>query len=465
MRNILLALLLLPATSTTAQIDTVSNISDTEKLYGLSLFWKEAAYNFAYFDKANINWDSAYQAHIPKVLATRNTWDYYKVMKRFCALLKDGHTNVSSPNKLVKGGSMYLPLVFSWLDGKVIITNVPKKDSVAIPLGSEVITVNNIPVITYLEKEIIPGISASATHQLWNDAAAQILSNADTNTLFHFTLKTPAGKTFAHTTHLRSTRASWAYPLPNTPWKRFRYEKMPKGIAYLQFNTFGDDSVVYDFKQKLPELYEAKAVIIDLRNNGGGNSDIGVAVLKYFTGQKNIKGSTWRTREHIAAFKAWGSFTKDEELEKELKENPFNRAWIQKAYDISRGKYWYHGDTSSTYNEVAAKKITVPLVVLIGNNTASAAEDFLIALDDLKGRAVVIGERTYGSTGQPLFFELPGGGSARICTKRDTYSDGREFVGYGVKPDIEVKRTVEDYIKKRDAQMERAITVLSDKIK
>ncbi|WP_315818881.1 S41 family peptidase [Paraflavitalea speifideaquila] len=90
----------------------------------------------------------------------------------------------------------------------------------------------------------------------------------------------------------------------------------------------------------------------------------------------------------------------------------------------------------------------MPLVVLIGNNTASAAEDFLIALDDLKGRATVIGERTYGSTGQPLMFDLPGGGSARVCTKRDTYSDGREFVGYGVKPDIEVKRTVEDYVKK-----------------
>lgn len=462
----LFALLLLQATNTTAQIDTVSNLSDTEKLYGLSLFWKEAAYNFAYFDKANINWDSAYQAFIPKVLATRNTWDYYKVMKRFCALLKDGHTNMYPPtSKLIKGGTMYLPLVFSWLDGKVIITNVPKKDSLTIPLGSEVVTVNNIPVITYLEKEIIPGISASAIHQLWNDAAAQLLSNADTNTLFNLTLKTPAGKTINHTTHLRGTRSSWAYPLPNTPWQRFRYEKLPKGIAYLQFNTFGTDSVVFDFKQRLPELYEAKAVIIDLRNNGGGNSGTGTAILKYFTDQKYINGSIWRTREHAGAFKAWGSFIKDDELEKHLKENPFNKAWVQKAYDISRGNYWFRGDTSSDYNEVTDKKITVPLVVLIGNNTASAAEDFLISLDGLKGRAIVIGERTYGSTGQPLSFELPGGGSARICTKRDTYPDGREFVGYGVKPDIEVKRTVEDYINKRDAQMEKAIAVLSEKIK
>ncbi|AXY76587.1 peptidase S41 [Paraflavitalea soli] len=460
MKHLLFILLLAVAGRATAQIDTVSNISDADKLYGLSLFWKEASYNFAYFDKAKINWDSTYQAFIPKVLATKNTWDYYRVMKRFCALLKDGHTNVYTPGTLMKGGQLYLPLVLTWLDGKVIVTNVPRQDSVAIPVGTEVIKLNEVPMIAYLEKEIIPGVSASATHQLWNDAVSELFNNVDSNKLFHFTLKTPAGKTFVYTTHLRSTRAAWAYPLPNRPWLRFRFEKLPQDIAYLQFNTFGDDSVVYDFKQRLPELYTAKAVIIDLRNNGGGNSGIGVAILKYFTDKKNITGSTWRTRENISAFRAWGKFIKDEELEKQLKENPFNKAWIQKSYDISRGNYWYSGDTSSFYNEVTDKKITVPLVVLIGNNTASAAEDFLIALDDLKGRATVVGERTYGSTGQPLMFDLPGGGSARICTKRDTYPDGREFVGYGVKPDIEVKRTVEDYARKRDPQMEKALEVL-----
>lgn len=41
------------------QIDLGHNISDTEKLYGLSTFWSEAKYNFAFFDQTNVNWDSA----------------------------------------------------------------------------------------------------------------------------------------------------------------------------------------------------------------------------------------------------------------------------------------------------------------------------------------------------------------------------------------------------------------------
>ena len=48
------------------------------------------------------------------------------------------------------------------------------------------------------------------------------------------------------------------------------------------------------------------------------------------------------------------------------------------------------------------------------------------------------------------------GGSARICTKKDTYPDGRPFVGYGVPPDIEVKRTLQDYLEGRDPALERA---------
>ena len=56
-----------------AQIDTVANLSDADKMYGLSKFWSEAKYNFAYFDHAKIDWDSTYRAFIPKVLATKNT--------------------------------------------------------------------------------------------------------------------------------------------------------------------------------------------------------------------------------------------------------------------------------------------------------------------------------------------------------------------------------------------------------
>jgi C-terminal processing protease CtpA/Prc len=76
-----------------------------------------------------------------------------------------------------------------------------------------------------------------------------------------------------------------------------------------------------------------------------------------------------------------------------------------------------------------------------------------------------MGSNSFGSTGQPYMFDLPGGGTARVCTKQDTYPDGREFVGYGIRPDIEVKQTLNDYLQKKDACLERAIVHLQNKIK
>jgi C-terminal processing protease CtpA/Prc len=106
----------------------------------------------------------------------------------------------------------------------------------------------------------------------------------------------------------------------------------------------------------------------------------------------------------------------------------------------------------------------VPTVLLLGHNTASAAEDFLILADNQK-HMTKIGAHSFGSTGQPYLFDLPGGGLARVCTKKDTYPDGREFVGYGIKPDIEVKQTLDDYIQKRDPVLQKALEYLKTKKK
>ena len=73
-------------------------------------------------------------------------------------------------------------------------------------------------------------------------------------------------------------------------------------------------------------------------------------------------------------------------------------------------------------------------------------------------RGKIVGEATGGSTGQPLIVSLPGGLSARICTKRDTYADGREFVGVGVQPQVVVRPSVADYRAGRDTVLEAALT-------
>jgi C-terminal processing protease CtpA/Prc len=363
--------------------------------------------------------------------------------------------------RYIQKGDINVDIGLVFLDGKVYNTSIPKKDSLLVPPGSELINVNGIPAIDFLQNEIFPYISYSARHQLYNTAINQIIRPpyAFNDKAVHLTFKTPTGSIVSYEAKTNTGNKELAR-VPNIIKYQDFITLLPGNIAYLQLRHFRDTTIVSEFKKHLPELYGAKGIILDIRYNGGGNSDIGVEILKYFTEQKKIKGSAWKTPNNIAAYKAWGSFYK---LTDTTNMNEKDKQWIKTSIKVANQDYWFGEDAEIYENNLTVPRIKTPLIVLIGNNTGSAAEDFLISLDDIKGRAVTIGEPTYGSTGQPLNFSLPGGGSARVCTKRDTYPDGREFVGYGIKPNIEVKRTITDLVRGKDAVLEKAIEVLNAK--
>ena len=50
-----------------------------------------------------------------------------------------------------------------------------------------------------------------------------------------------------------------------------------------------------------------------------------------------------------------------------------------------------------------------------------------------------------------------------LCTKKDTYPDGKEFVGVGIQPDIPVSKGLSDYIENKDPVLETAIGYLSER--
>ncbi|MEM8968747.1 MAG: S41 family peptidase [Bacteroidota bacterium] len=432
--SLILIFVVLPFSWLYAQVDITSNLSDTEKLWGLTKFWSEAKYNFAYFDQTDVNWDSAYQAYVPQVLATKSTWDYYQVLKRFCALLSDGHTNVYIPHSLYTS-SRYRQLVTEFMGEQLYVTNVPQQYAEQNLLGAEVLRIDGEPTRAWMAEHLLPYVSASAEHQRWNTAARQLFYGTDTTQTWQLTLRTSNGDTVSHATGFRTQPAEWVVPQPKR--ERFSFRQQDS-IGIIAINTFGDEAVISDFENILPQLRTSRGIVIDLRKNGGGSSNIGAEILSYFTDAPQLVGSTWKTREHLPSYKAWGTYF--------LRNNPDPdldslSSFYRKSVLVTRGDYWHQGDTMTIENSVK-EPMNQPLVVLTSNHTASAAEDFLIMLRCLPNRATIIGQKTFGSTGQPLPIELPGGGSARVCTKRDTYPSGQDFVGIGVIPDIEVERTV-----------------------
>lgn len=444
------------ATASPAQRE--HTLTPEEKLYGLSRFWQEVNYNFAFFGQVpHLNWDSAYQAYIPKVLATESDYDYYRTLQRFCALLQDGHTNVYMPrgidSLLYQTSFGDYRLFLENINGKAIVTHInePKKEE--IPVGSEVIRVNGMPTREYLEKAVIPYISSSTGYILWDNGIRSLLKGFAGESI-DIRIRTPEGEE----RDFRLTRALNKEDIhpPFPEWELLEFKWMEEGIAYVALNSFGDPKIDTLFIEKVPELLKAKALVIDIRNNGGGNTDIGREIAKYLTEDKLLYGSRSKTREHRAAYKAWGSWVADANID------TVGNEWAKKSLDYYNGEVWYEFEYEPDTNDVEGPKITVPTVILTGHNTASAAEDFLVYLDK-QPHITRMGRKTFGSTGQPLMFDLPGGGTARVCTKKDVFPDGREFVGYGIAPKIEVNPTVEDFIQDQDRALEKAVEFLRGK--
>jgi two-component system, NarL family, sensor histidine kinase UhpB len=82
----------------------------------------------------------------------------------------------------------------------------------------------------------------------------------------------------------------------------------------------------------------------------------------------------------------------------------------------------------------------------------------------MRERALLIGERTDGSTGQPVFLQFENGMQAWVSTRRHSFPDGSPFEGVGITPDVEVIPTPEDVRTGRDAVLQHAITTATTRI-
>lgn len=427
-------------------------LSDADKIFGLSQIWQEAKYSFVFFDQVpRLDWDKAYKEYISKVLATNTTLEYYLELSRFCALLKDGHTDVMLPAAL--RDKLDQPAIYvEDIQHRAIIHAVDTSLEAEIPLGSEILKVDGIEIMEYLKCEVFPLICSSTEHILWdngirgdeNKGYGLLVGRAGSP--IRITVKTTAGdiQEINLIRDRKSRKIKWVSSYKKRELLEWKW--IEDGIAYVALNSFGDMKIVEEFEKIIPKLQTAKGMIIDLRYNGGGSDNIVSAILNHLT-DKPYQGFKWKTREHRGAYKAWGKYYPDNE----------------EVGPYYKGDAWYE-EPVKEIKPTDVEKILVPLVILTSHNTGSAAEDLLIFMDKMD-HVSLVGQRTHGSTGQPIEFNLPGGGAARVCSLRCTYPDGREFVGYGVQPDVLIEPTVESFRRDVDLVLLKGLEVISFQIK
>jgi Periplasmic protease len=421
----------------TQTLSSENTLSDAEKIVGLSRCWSEAKYNFVYFDKLNFDWDSLYQATIPIVLDTKNDFEYFRELQRFVAALQDGHTNVSWDRRDLWDNWATIPITTRLIDGKMIVIGVLNNELEqlqGIKRGLEIVKINGIDVHEYVSTHIKPFVFSSTEQWLNLIAYGREATRGKRSESIRLTFKDENNNIFESTI----SRSMFENDLPPKPI--FDFTILEHNIGLLKIYDFWRDDFTTHFDSIYEKILATNGLIIDIRGNGGGSSNNSEYVLSHLTNE-NFNMSVWSSPYYIPAFASWNR----------PREWHIGEPWIGQPV---RNKPFYNK----------------PIALLIDESTFSAAEDFCVGFRNMK-RGTIIGTPSGGSTGNPIGFDLPGGGSVQICTKKDTYPDGTEFVGVGILPDVEVQETVSSFLSKSETGIDnsnttrKAIEVLKSSMK
>jgi carboxyl-terminal processing protease len=103
--------------------------------------------------------------------------------------------------------------------------------------------------------------------------------------------------------------------------------------------------------------------------------------------------------------------------------------------------------------------VSVPMVVLVDNNSASASELVAGALQD-RDRAIILGETTFGKGTVQTWQSLVNGGGVRLTIARWLTPDRHWIHEEGIIPDVVVEWPTEDRDSENDPQLQAAIDQL-----
>lgn len=184
-------------------------------------------------------------------------------------------------------------------------------------------------------------------------------------------------------------------------------------LGYIKLNQFHARSA-QEMAASLSGMEDkkVKGLILDLRDNGGGDFDASLAIADLFLNEcevvsvKNAKGE-------------------------------------------------------ETVHNAAAGADNLPLIVLVNQNSASASEILAGALQD-NGRAILVGEKTFGKGLVQTVYPLINGGALKLTTQKYFTPKGTDINEIGINPDYIVKNPDKS---DQDLQLERAIELLKQQLK
>ena len=200
------------------------------------------------------------------------------------------------------------------------------------------------------------------------------------------------------------------------------YQILENNIGYIYCSSFSNGIGDGNLDQTLNRLAICDGLIIDVRNNGGGNLTTAQKLAARFTNQKTLVGYiTHKTGKGHSDFS-----------------NPYP-VYIEP----SNGIRWQKR-----------------AVVLTNRRSFSATNDFVNSMKQFP-LITIVGDKTGGGSGLPFTSEIPCGWSIRFSAS-PMLDPQMNQIEFGINPDVKVDMTSEDMQKGKDTMIEIACKLLKD---
>lgn len=194
------------------------------------------------------------------------------------------------------------------------------------------------------------------------------------------------------------------------------YTVLDDNIGYIRCETFQNSIGAGNLDDIFIHLQPCNGLIIDVRNNGGGNLTNAEAFAARFTNKELLVG------------------------------------YIQ--HKTGKG----HNDFSALQPEYLKPGKGIrwqkPVIVLTNRSVFSAANEFVKYMKCCPN-VIVVGDRTGGGAGMPFSSELPNGWSVRFSAC-PMYDRDKQMTEFGIDPDYKVSLTSEDFSRGKDSIIEFA---------
>ncbi|MGZ4886228.1 MAG: S41 family peptidase [Candidatus Aminicenantales bacterium] len=358
----------------------------------------------------NLDLEKEYGRYVQQVIASDSRRDFDLASMEFLAALQNGHSSFSDKWFRDEFGQM-LGFYAYPIDGEWVVT---RSSLAELPVGEVITAIDGEPFDAFYQRN---GKYISASDERWRRRS-----------FFERTFLFPPSFTVTLKTSRKvSVTRKGAFQWPGAE-VHSNQASQRDGVAILRIPAFMPSNFENSAVEFLKTLGPVKAVILDLRGNHGGSTpDNLVAALM----DRPYRWKAESTAATIAVLRAWGMLGSHAEL-----------SWSSDPQQPSHPLY------------------TGPLYILVDGGCFSACEDFLVPFKD-NHRAMIIGERTGGSTGQSYSHNFGNGMGFAVSTKREYFPDGAPFEGVGVAPDIEVHTSAADLKTGNDPVLARALDLIT----